>query len=837
MSELLWNSAVHATPSRFVSALESALIPSTTEEARRDVEQSRSQTHAQKSESMRNVLGMNGTGILSNFRRAKSFPAAGALLPSKSKTSPPGLGNWDNSCYQNSVIQGLTSLPSFAAFLNRSALAHPSRSTKAALKDIMEKLKDQANLGTMFWTPAQLKSMSSWQQQDAQEYFSKLMDEMDKETAQQGMEDTSPVGLAAIQTSSPSHTDPSTTNPTEAQGPIPLLPKDNTNLSRLPSEIHTIIAHNPLEGQIAQRVGCLKCGYVEGLSLTPFNCLTLSLGKHWLYDIRSCLDDYTTLEPINGVDCAKCTLLNSQTHLEKLRHRLNRQAGQQDAQPTGTTPTSATGSLQLEVEARLQIIKGALESEDFSENTVLKKCDIPAKNKVSSTKTRQAVIARAPRSLAIHINRSVFDERSGTLSKNYADVRFPLLFSLRPWCLGAASSRSPSSQATIDDDDDDSSDDTAEEEHWNTNPSESMLPEYSENIGGPADDSHIYELRAALTHYGRHENGHYICYRRHGIKAEKIDATAASDDDDDDRPWWRFSDEDVSPVSEEDVLAQGDVFMLFYEKVERSLPPPPPASSEEDSTMSSEQTVPDLAAAEADSSGTNDTDEAGVIEVGDQEEVATPITDAQDQERAKADPSGTIDSDEAGVIEVGDQEEKTPITDIEGQEQAKANPSGTNDTDEAGIIEVGDQEQLKPVTDIEDQDEQARAATCTNGPDQDQPGEEEHIIEEGLDVNTPAPVPPDLQASAIPEPDSPSSSEEPTASSTITNPITNPTTELTITQAPPLTSPEPSSPPPSPQLQPERPSSNSRPISHPLRTATPRRGKKGMKVSSMVTAN
>ncbi len=25
----------------------------------------------------------------------------------------------------------------------------------------------------------------------------------------------------------------------------------------------------------------------------------------------------------------------------------------------------------------------------------------------------------------------------------------------------------------------------------------------------------IYELRAVVTHQGRHENGHFICYRKH----------------------------------------------------------------------------------------------------------------------------------------------------------------------------------------------------------------------------------------------------------------------------------------------------------------------------------
>lgn len=545
MSELLWNSAVHAAPSRAIFALERALIPKTTEEARHDAERSESNTHARKSQSMRRLLGLDGTGILSKIQRASGGNAANVFFPSKLNTTPPGLGNWDNSCYQNSVIQGLASLQSFSAFLNRSRSGEPSRSTKEALGDILEKLTDQANLGAMFWTPAQLKSMSSWQQQDAQEYFSKLMAEVERETVDSIRSDAKNVGLAAVQTLSQGSVDSSTARAsTTDKSPAPSI-RGSQALTQLPDELQSIIARNPLEGLLAQRVGCLKCGFVEGLSLVPFNCLTLPLGKQWLYDIRSCLDDYTSLEPINGVDCAKCTLLQSKTQLEKLRCQLS-DATAQELQSSAPLVSEA---LRASVEERLHAVNEALDNDDFSDNTILKKCQVPQKSKVSSTKTRQAVIARAPKSLAIHINRSVFDEMTGMLSKNYADVRFPMRFSLRSWCLGGG-------------------DDI---EQWNTNPAESVLPDDIDD--GQETDKGAYELRAALTHYGRHENGHYVCYRRHETTSN--DDTKESEVTD--GRWWRFSDEDVSAVSEDNVLAQGDVFMLFYERVDD---PPPPSESE-----------------------------------------------------------------------------------------------------------------------------------------------------------------------------------------------------------------------------------------------------------------
>ncbi|KAI4178678.1 MAG: hypothetical protein L6R41_008273 [Letrouitia leprolyta] len=545
MSELLWNSAIYATPAKAVSALEHALLPGTSDMPGGDAEPPKPITHAQKSETMKKVLGLDGIGMLSKVQRARNLPAVGSLLKPASNNSPPGLGNWDNSCYQNSVIQGLASLPSFSAFLNRSGSDTTSSSTKAALADIIKKLKHESSLETMFWTPTQLKSMSSWQQQDAQEYFSKLMDEVEKETARGSVGKDVHDGLASIRDLLVDPTEASSIIPRVAKEKSSLSSKSKSNISQLPDELQSIIAKNPFEGLLAQRVGCLKCGFVEGLSLIPFNCLTLPLGKHWLYDVRSCMDEYTALEPINGVDCAKCTLLQSKLQLEKLRSQFLDETGR-DLESSAPLVTEA---LKASVEERLVAVNEALENKDFSDNTILKKCQISQRSKVSSTKTRQAVIARAPKSLAIHVNRSVFDEMTGMLSKNHAQVRFPMRFSLASWCLGGQPREEKDGDSI---------------EHWNTIPSESMLAGDISNTG--TSDSNMYELRAALTHYGRHENGHYICYRRHAI------STSVDNDDPDanSESWWRFSDEDVSPVSEDNVLAQGGVFMLFYERVDES---------------------------------------------------------------------------------------------------------------------------------------------------------------------------------------------------------------------------------------------------------------------------
>jgi ubiquitin carboxyl-terminal hydrolase 1 len=198
-------------------------------------------------------------------------------------------------------------------------------------------------------------------------------------------------------------------------------------------------------------------------------------------------------------------------------------------------------SIRMATIERLAAVTEALEDDDYEEKTLLNKCKIAPKSRVSSTKTRQAVIARPPKSLVVHFNRSVFDELTGDLKKNYAEVRFPKVLDLGPWCLGSSGTTQDSST-----------------EEWILKPDSPMIASTTglSRLRGP-----FYELRAVVTHYGRHENGHYICYKKHPSVADDEKEPAKEQ-------WWRLSDDDVMMVSEENVLGQGGVFMLFFDLVE-----------------------------------------------------------------------------------------------------------------------------------------------------------------------------------------------------------------------------------------------------------------------------
>ena len=531
--EILWNSFVYIMPSSVVFALGSSSRSS------RQRSGSLSGNLAEKSDALRNAFGIDAGSIL---RRRQAHPGA-----------PKGLGNWDNSCYQNSVLQALSSLASFQDFFARffdDANKTPDSCMAEVLQELIHDLNDVSNEQRQYlWTPPKLKNMSSWQQQDAQEYFSKLVEAIEKDVVSKVRDQKlakAVEGLSSLHISQ---------DPENRDSLAPLVSIASTRQASRRMQ-------NPLEGLLAQRVGCTRCGHTEGLSMIPFNCITLPLGREPTYDVKDCLDEYCNLDYIEDVDCSRCTLLRAREDLHGILEDL--QSGgqgqsEEDAKNSqDETPTSRVSKLARQ---KLEVIESSLRDEDFSDATLSKKCQLPNNARVTSTKSRQAVIMKAPQCLVMHVNRSLFDEYTGAQLKNYAGVRYPKVFDLGPWSVGSA----PNAAAT------DSHDST---ESWQMDPSQPMI---NRKLG--FSQSYPYELKAVVTHYGRHENGHYICYRPMPISKPQTEGGQEKQDGDEQTgntpdgkafQWWRISDEDVSPVSEENVYVQSGAFLLFYERIEAS---------------------------------------------------------------------------------------------------------------------------------------------------------------------------------------------------------------------------------------------------------------------------
>jgi ubiquitin carboxyl-terminal hydrolase 1 len=97
ISELLWNGLVFLTPSQLV------LDPERMDAIGSSGRGFSSLRHAAKSEAMRQAFGLEKGSLFANVNPVPKFRRLS--IAKIVDGSPPGLGNWDNSCYQNSVIQ------------------------------------------------------------------------------------------------------------------------------------------------------------------------------------------------------------------------------------------------------------------------------------------------------------------------------------------------------------------------------------------------------------------------------------------------------------------------------------------------------------------------------------------------------------------------------------------------------------------------------------------------------------------------------------------------------------------------------------------------------------
>ncbi|KAK5094306.1 hypothetical protein LTR70_004198 [Exophiala xenobiotica] len=314
----------------------------------------------------------DGAAVSSVVQRARSLSGFGTKTI---ETTFAGLGNWDNSCFQNSVLQGLATLQAFRTFVEESVylstIAAIEAPTYEGLKVFLSQLQQELASRNTLWPPSVLRSMNTWQQQDAQEYFSKIMDAIEKESGkyQNAMAKRLAPGLDCLRPH----------NWKESDIPVNEAQSDMDKMTSI------LLPPNPLDGSLSQVLRCQKCGFSEGISLIPLNCLTLNLGLGGNCELENLLDAYTAPELIEGVECDECT------RLAKVKI---------DAGVTARKSSRADGS--------------SIESDEKATN-------IP---KVLSTKAKRVLFGRLPHDLVVHINRSIFDDW-GNQRKNNSFVSFP----------------------------------------------------------------------------------------------------------------------------------------------------------------------------------------------------------------------------------------------------------------------------------------------------------------------------------------------------------------------------------------------------------------------------
>ncbi|KAH7033356.1 uncharacterized protein B0I36DRAFT_348423 [Microdochium trichocladiopsis] len=585
--EVLWDFIVTATPASLLYSLDDWLHPPLAPALKPSTTAARSQTYTAKSDALRRILGLDKPGSIiktvasAGLKGMNTLSTASFMGKHTGSKSPPGLTNISQSCFQNSILQGLSTSSFLPDYLEKASSCIAGTSVDGAsgptttLRIFLASLVDPGNNGRSLTAPEALRSLNIWDQQDAQEYFSKLLEGIDnevKEAAHVLSRHKYPdLALPAVRDDTGGSSRRSIDSGYQSLSAAPRT----ATADQLPV--------NPLEGLEAHRLACVECGFSEGLTLQPSNCLTLNLGHASEYDIFRGLDSHVQVEAIEGVQCPKCTLLKLQRLLKLIVTR-------------GVDAGLSDEALR-EPRTRLAAVETALEEDDFEDETLTEKCKITSEHRVRTTKMKQTVFARPPQTLALHMNRSVYSERA-TL-KNPAPVRFPSILDLGPWVLGSGGDSLPDPQGSGSDDSSRSPPPASDVEYWTCRPKFSIVPgsRGRSKMSGP-----IYELRAVVIHQGHHSNGHYVCYKKHTGRSAGADQDGAAEssvsqpsggtlstastkessalpldddnDDDDDAAegnmtkWWRISDENVWEVEEADVLNQSGVFMLFYDCVD-----------------------------------------------------------------------------------------------------------------------------------------------------------------------------------------------------------------------------------------------------------------------------
>jgi ubiquitin carboxyl-terminal hydrolase 1 len=459
----------------------------------------------------------------------------GTVARGEQAAVPFGIANPSLGCFQNSVVQALSSLGCLARYVGFSAAGGE---TSRALADALVALNSShpRAAGDIRLPPA-LRKMSVLQEQDAQEYFSVLAEALAGEHA-------------------------------AARERALLASWDAAGAADAPP--------NPLEGTLAQRVRCARCGHHEGVRHEPFTSITLSTSRPQEEllggsgargriaqgtTLQACLAAFTAPERVDGVECRRCTVLH---HRRRLAERLAARRGQ------------GSRRLQRARARRVAQVERAIRRGDFSD-AAIRKVGLAARRLARSPKVKQHVVGAAPAALVLHVSRSVFDPRSGAQTKDRRRVVIPPVLDLAPWMAAAAGEGSGGGGGGAD-----------------------MRPRGAPDPRRPSP--HTYGLRALVDHKGGHGSGHYVCFRRCAPAPARPPPAAAAGDGGRRLlfPGWYLCDDAAVRTADEAEAVHGtrhgEPFLLYYERL-----------SEEERVLAGAACTP------APESDDDDDDEEGVV--------------------------------------------------------------------------------------------------------------------------------------------------------------------------------------------------------------------------------